>query len=298
MSSSTMDTIAGAGYIDAAVALAVSESTRDGPRPGGTDELEDSLGYVLCEHLVPLACPGGDGAGEGGSLLAGRSRIVQLKDALASARAAEGRAGPSVVPRAPTEAGVQSAMAMDLLRSYTERHSGRCRGLALAVADKMLTSSGGTADLPPWLVDLIAFGSPSSSSGAGTRSGGLFASRAGDAASSSSDPAGLVRLYMRHHRYGEACSVVTSVLSRKDAEGLTSRLPERGCVEVVPYDLIDMLWNVVDAVASGRYETEEERGQVSHLLKKSDGMEEALSGHFESLRTSEDGIASARLLSS
>jgi hypothetical protein len=107
-----------------------------------------------------------------------------------------------------------------------------------------------------------------------------------------------MRLYIKHHQYGEACDVVTTLLSKQRALH-SYRLPEKGSIDYVPYDLIDMLWNMIESIIASNSSTpsEDARAQVQLLLKRRKCMEQALESHFESLKTSEEGLISARRLS-
>jgi hypothetical protein len=190
-------------------------------------------------------------------------------------------------------------MAMNLLQQYTTVHSKRCRGLGLNVAKSLLAVGDGVSELPPWLKELCIFGVL----GDEESKGGLFAKAAGKGSAGIPDPAGLMRLYIKHHQYGEACDVVTSLLSKQrtfhSSITSSSRLPEKGSIDYVPYDLIDMLWNMIESIISSNSSTPSEdiRAQIQLLLKKRNCMEQALETHFESLKTSEEGLISARRLS-
>ena len=142
----------------------------------------------------------------------GQSRSVATHSANAKSSEASGCA-------------VQEAMAMGLLRQCTTMYSKRCPGLALKVADAILQAGSGTSQLPLWLEELCLWGIP----GEEKSESGLFAQ------SRFADPAGLMRLYIKHHQYGSACGVVTSILSKTTTSEESSRLPEKGSVDFVPY---------------------------------------------------------------
>ena len=144
-------------------------------------------------------------------------------------------------------------MAMNLLQQYTTVHSKRCPGLGLKVAKSILAVEDGVSELPMWLKELCIFGIP----GDDESKGGLFAKAAGKGYAGFPDPAGLMRLYIKHHQYGEACDVVTTLLSKQRALH-SYRLPEKGSMDYVPYGLIDMLWNMIESIIASNLSTPSE----------------------------------------
>ena len=157
-------------------------------------------------------------------------------------------------------------MAMDLLQQYTTVYSNTCRGLGLNVANAILRIGNGVTQLPLWLKELCMFGIP----GDGESKSGLFAQPAGKD-NRISDPAGLMRLYIKHNQYGEACDVVTSILSKQaSSTNASTRLPEKGSIDYVPYDLIDMLWNMIDSViaTNSSNSSDDVKSQVKSLIRR------------------------------
>jgi hypothetical protein len=181
---------------------------------------------------------------------------------------------------------------MNLLRQYTTVYSQSCNDLALHVAGSMLLISEGTYCLPQWLKDLCTFGVDSD----GNTDGGLFAyPKRNDQVA---NPASLIRLYMEYHRYKEACDVVVSVLSRRNGQLSSSRLPEKGCIDFLPYDLIDSLYAVISNI-TGSVTSDDPlvQNKLVALQLAQSGMEKALVTHFKLLKLSEEGLKSARALS-
>ena len=306
----TIDSLARLGYYDQAISVALGVSSKRKGLPGGVDLFDDALKYILCTYLVPAATKSNaTNVGDCGlELLQSRSKIAQIHRS--SSACALGSAGNtpvsqfrvtsiganvmSWVSNCHSEHILQSTMAMNLLQQYTTVHSKRCPGLGLKVAKSILAVEDGVSELPMWLKELCIFGIP----GDDESKGGLFAKAAGKGYAGFPDPAGLMRLYIKHHQYGEACDVVTTLLSKQRALH-SYRLPEKGSIDYVPYDLIDMLWNVIESIIASNSSTPSEdlRAQVQLLLKKRKCMEQALESHFESLKTSEEGLISARRLS-
>ncbi|KAI2513765.1 hypothetical protein MHU86_548 [Fragilaria crotonensis] len=106
-------------------------------------------------------------------------------------------------------------------------------------------------------------------------------------------------LYIQYGRYVDACNLVTRVLTAGEIEGnarkalSASRIPEKGDIDFVPYNKIDLLWDLVDqALRQGSIdESTKSKLRVSRLK-----MEEALKLHFSLLKISEEGLRSARAL--
>ena len=189
---------------------------------------------------------------------------------------------------------LQSTMAMDLLQQYTTVYSKRCHRLGLNVADAILKE---VSELPLWLRDLCMFDVTSS----GSSKNGLFAQpNDGQGRAAVADPTALMRLYIKHHQYGEACGVVTSILSIEQSSDSSTRLPEKGNIVNVPYDLIDMLWDMIESIISSNSSSkssDDVKSQVQALINKRSSMEKALEKHFDIIKTNEEGLKSARVLS-
>jgi len=315
----TIDSLAMLGYYDQAIAVAAGVSSkRKGCLPGGVDLFDDALKYILCTYLVPAATKshvtihGGDGGLE-------RSKIAQIR-ASSSACALLGSANTppqscitsscvnskSWVSNGQSGKALQATMAMDLLQQYTTVYSKRCRGLALSAASAILQVGDGMSELPLWLKELCMFGVIPGDEESSSGQNGLFAHPTTSQDNGIADPAGLMRLFIKHDQYGEACEVVVSILSKQTSNSKnapSSRLPEKGSIDYVPYDLIDMLWNMIESIiassttAAYSISYEDVKSQIKSLIKKRSRMENALEKHFESLRISEEGLKSARRLS-
>ncbi|KAL7435955.1 hypothetical protein ACHAXH_003008 [Discostella pseudostelligera] len=317
----TIDSLARFGYYDHAISVSLGVSSKRGGCPGGLDLFDEALNYILCTYLVPAAIATSNSAqledNNGGlESLQLRSKIAQIR-ASSSTCALQSSANTSIPQSHVTsfssncmswasnrenEKALQSSMAMDLLQQYTIVHSKRCRGLGLNVARAILKEGNGMSNLPAWLIELCTFGLP----GDGNQEGGLFV-RTAEKGSGIADPAGLMRLLIQNHQYGEACDVASSILSKREKTssclrdtGACSRLPEKGSIDYIPYDLIDMLWDMIESIITSHSPSfcKDVRSQVQSLTKKRYCLEQSLETHFESLKLSEEGLVSARRLAS
>jgi len=296
----TIDTLARFAYYEQAISIALSVSSkRKGLLPGGVDLFNDALQHILCVYLVPTAITKSTAMKNDGSglhNLQSRSKLAQIRAsssscALGSAESVVTANANSCVSIGQSENMLQSVMAMNLLQQYTTMYSKRCHGLGLSVANSIL---GKDSELPMWLKELCIFGVPND----GRSNDGLFAQSSKESCGNS-DPAGLMRLYIKYHQYGEACNVVTLLLSQRTTLAASCRLPEKGSIDYVPYDLIDMLWDIIESIITSNScaPSDGVHAKVQLLIKKRECMEQALENHFESLKISEDGLSSARVIS-
>jgi len=293
----TIDSLAKFGYYDQAIAVASGVSSKRKGLPGGVDLFDDALKYILITYLVPAAVksPSNTDAANGVlESLQSRSKIAQIRTA--SSACALGSSGvQSTSSRSSLSGGsaLQSTMAMDLLQQYTTVYSKRCHRLGINVADAILKE---VSELPLWLRDLCMFDVSSS----GSSKNGLFAqANDGQGKAAVADPTALMRLYIKHHQYGEACGVVTSILSTEQSSDSSTRLPEKGYIVNVPYDLIDMLWDMIESIISSNSSStssDDIKSQVKALTNKRNSMEKALEKHFDNIKTNEEGLKSARRL--
>jgi hypothetical protein len=253
---------------------------------GGVDLFGCKIGILLKDYLIPLSL---------GACDAPRPTLQQLQGAIDIAAA--GPAMPSYVAteRSMSLGSLSSsafrAATSELIRKFTINYSSAEIPISIDVATSLL-DQGHIRHLPVWLERLL-MGVRASESGA-------FAPRIarGSKGTYLGDPAKLLRLYIERGMFLNACNVIISVLQRDCSEielltRATSRLPEKGNIDFIPYRTIDVLWNLIElAVTKGSYEGKEK----SKILKARDDMESALSKHFELLNTSEAGIRSARLM--
>jgi hypothetical protein len=305
----TIDMLARLGYYDHAISLAKGLTNTRKSCPRGVNLFDASMKHILTTYLVPAATRTSHRGAVSGTneVIQSRSKIAQIRLA-SSACTVSNPSSQEVAPISSTNSkcfmsnkhcdeAVQADQAMNLLRQYTTVYSQSCTGLALHVARSIFVFSDGVYDLPQWLKELCIFGDTSD----GEMRNGLFAT--GKGGQQIADPAGLVRLFMKYHRYDEACGVIISVLSKRNSQmssaavAPSSRLPEKGNIDFVPYDLIDALYqtinNTVATVTSSDPKVQNKLIDLKSLQKR---MEVTLVKHFQLLKLSEDGLKSARAL--
>ena len=278
-----VDYLFASGYYHDGLIAARALSKLRASKPNGRDVFAHALGHLLCNYLVPLAT---------GQLIPEKNRptLSQINAAF------ETMASPLVKPvvlelntsgkkiseldGAAVRTGA-SALVQRLTVDYT---TAECP-VALEVADCMLDSG----ELPSWLDHLLVHGCGNSSDS------GLFAKRPSAGASVYlGDPSALLSLYMKRGMYIDACRVVSSVLDASGRESKApSRLPEKGDMDFVPYNKIDLLWNLIEVtLADGVLD----KAQGDAIVEAREQMEQSLERHFELLNISEMGLKSARAL--
>ena len=193
----------------------------------------------------------------------------------------------------------RASAAMELTRKLTTISTSANSPVALEVAEILLDLDPSRSSLPVWLERLLlgVKGDPDSP--------GLFSKRpSGDVSEYNGDPTGLLGLYIKQGMYVKACDVVSWILTGTvlDGDGLRSResraparLPEKGEIDFVPYDKIDLLWTLIDRACSNPLIASTEKKK---LQESRNAMENALEKHFDLMGISELGSRSARALSS
>lgn len=280
------------GYMQHGLLLAKAwaknrEAETGSSKPEGSDLFSDCLSHMFEIYLIPKAL--------GSCSQAVRPTLDQIHFALDGVGPSAAAASYVAPPRNGRLADVQTAAlqmaAMSLVRKLTLAYTTAETPVALEVASLYLES--GNTVLPAWLEGfLMGTGAPSSS--------GLFAPRPRPGPYTYfGDPAGLIALYTKNGLLAEACSIVTSTLLGVDGEGKTrearaaSRLPEKGDIDFLPYQSIDMLWNLIDILLSKRVLGDSEEARVKGAR---DQMETALKKNFALEKISETGMRSARAL--
>lgn len=294
----SIDMLARLGYYDQAIAVAKGLSLKRNSRPGGVDLFDDALKHIMSMYLVPAALSRNatcqDDTGEG---IQSRSKIAQIRLSSSACNIGDTMSLSSTnsmfsMSNKCCDKAFQSDMAMNLLCQYAVAYASSCSGLGLHVASSILSASDGMCNLPRWLEELCIFGIDSEDE----KQSGVFAS--GKGGCGAADPAGLVRLLMKYHKYKDACEVVTRTLSKHNeciSKSLTfsnSRLPEKGSIDYLPYDLIDQLWSTVQYVVTSGHNA----SVASEFRSFQSRMESALVKHFELSKLSEEGLKSARRL--
>eukprot|EP00554_Chaetoceros_debilis_P004514 CAMPEP_0194080240 /NCGR_PEP_ID=MMETSP0149-20130528/6289_1 /TAXON_ID=122233 /ORGANISM="Chaetoceros debilis, Strain MM31A-1" /LENGTH=2026 /DNA_ID=CAMNT_0038761911 /DNA_START=189 /DNA_END=6269 /DNA_ORIENTATION=- len=281
-----IDALSRLGYYHHAISFAHCKKTnKDGGKIGGRDLFVDAISHMLHNCLAPVAVnlahsPGSDvqsDIGIDGSIMS-RPTINQLRLLVGDGRLSR----PSETwQRLNTHMDVErGTAAMGLLRLYVERYAKEDKKVAIELAEKLLDLEN--AKLPIWLQDLVI----------GQRGAdGLFANNG------VGNPTALLNLFIRNGLYVDACQLVSEVIlgdKNKDRDrAATSRLPELGNIDYVPYDVIDRLWNVIETHlrTSGGHSLLDQK-----LLNARQSVETALEKHFNLMQLSEMGMLSARAL--
>ena len=299
----TVDKLASFGFFPLAFAVAkaraVCYADKNGSTmPNGNDLLNFVYSNVVCTYLVELANEHDYIVNENDTEMESdkslkRPTLSQLQYALNEVSGGKTSivssyvSGPKYGSRKLLSRTRMSSSAMELIRQIVLDRDAAATPIALQVAGCFLQQSD--AQLPQWLQDHLL--------GLGEEQAGLFG-KMPKGTSRANAPA-LCTLYMQNGRYVDACNLVTKVLMGGDSEGqarkstAASRVPEKGNMDFVPYNKIDMLWDLVDhALRQGSIE-ESTKSQLRVSRMK---MEDALKLHFSLLKISEEGLTSARAL--
>lgn len=280
------------GYFQHGLLLArswskVFETTTGSTKPGGRDLYGSCVSQMGFNLVTLLSIKGGNSS---------RPTLQQLHIAIDTVGSTSEKASYVVSDKCFNLSSLQKACfdaaTLVLVRKLTLSYSNVEVPLALDIANFFLDETE-TEQLPMWLERLLLGGDSQPSPN------GLFAPRRTSGSNVyMGDPAALLSMYIDRGMLFEACGVVISVLNGfgvKDtrAAKAPNRLPEKGDVDFVPYQSIDLLWNVIEiAISKGFYNRIEE----TEILKSRGRMEEALEKHFELMKISEMGMRSARLL--
>lgn len=279
-SSDTMiiDALAQLGYYEQAIEFAkCKRMNKKGAKLQGRDVFDDAISHILCECLAPVAMQVSTVEGEG---LHSRPTLKQLRLLVGDGRLPKACDSWETEYKQPLLE--RANLAMNLLRIYTEMYSNEVNTLAIEVAGALLELGEKRVKLPSWLTSVILGKSISGLSG-------LFAKNGGNATA-------LLDLYMEYGLYIDACDLVISILIGDEKErqkNATNRLPEKGYVDFVPYEKIDNLWNSIEELSEEHGEQDLER-----LLLARSQMEVALEKYYKLMKVSEQGMMSARALSS
>jgi len=283
-----IDILAHLGYYSQAILHAQHKNREtQGMRPGGCDITSNALSHICCKHLVPnitIDCTSSTGEI---SLLTAANEITkrpsfsQLHEQshksplLSSYETWRSRSMNSITAK-------ENAI-MEVLRRLVIEYSCPNNTLATDVAISLL--HGLNAQLPQWLIDTLMIK---------IKREGLFGNVESSSTSTGSNPASLLHLLIDHGLYVQACETIHSVFqchheSRKNEA--VSRFPEKGHCDFVPYNLIDVLFTLIEEdikVCS--------TNRKVLLLSARDRMQEVLQRHFNLMKVSEVGMLSARAL--
>ena len=180
------------------------------------------------------------------------------------------------------------------LEETVKRFGSSQNGLALFVASELLRIEEGRGDLPLWLTTML---------GGGGSANSLFATLSPGEGDSDENAPGLLRLYMEWGLYVEALVLVRDCLSSgQDFEARKNKAlttpPEKGGVDFVPYNTIDVLFELVDETLGGGLGGADLSQESAETLQKArDDAEAAIRQHFKVLKLGEEALSSARALS-
>ncbi|KAL7569214.1 hypothetical protein ACA910_016770 [Epithemia clementina (nom. ined.)] len=275
------------GHYDIGLVLASQVNATLPGRLEGRGIFQEALSFLICDHLVPLAI------GLEGLSKPSLAQILTTLDAVSGTHTPPVLLGRSPGKREnPLDSSIWFA-AMTLLERVTTKYTTAETPLAKELADCFITEHK-LAALPQWLVSLLTCGSDPRN-----QAPGLFAKRPEKGSSIYlGDPCALLNIYIMAGMYHLACGLVSSVLdiAGQKPNATAMRLPEKGNMDFVPYEKIDILYNLIDtAVENGDLEDGEFRETV--LLARS-RMVESLEAYFDRMEVSEAGLRSARILAS
>lgn len=281
------DNLCRLGYYYQSLALAKTVSMGDWLDDKAVFERE--MSHLLRDYLVPLA--------SGRDLsVPPRPTIGQLRRTLDDLSSPTPGAAPIVLgsrsKRNPDLVlTTLQATAMYLLSCLTTKFSSASTPFAKQVANWMLNDEH-CESIPLWLEKLLLVGS------GGSPGSGLFARRPKPGHHDyPGDPAGLLTLYMDRGMYKDACELVRKVLNSTTntvgAQATVTRLPEKGDLDFVPYEKIDLLNGLIEVTLEDpRLDT----NQKQELQESLDEMIKSVEDHLARLQISEMAIQSARAL--
>jgi hypothetical protein len=275
----TFDALCEGGFFDEAIGLAKIHYTFD-PDDGSSGEDVTKLGEMLVRLVLSHLYP---------ATLKPSKELQLFKVTVGSQSTASYVKSLSANANATTSGSVKSA-AFDLLETVVTREGNAKNGLALALATEILKTP--TRRLPEWLTRLLT-----GSGETGVNRVGLFATVGAAKYHPSelqADPAGLLRLYMKIGDFVSALKLVGEVLTcggNMKAREESSRLaPEMGGIHFVPYNTIDVLFELVDeriaTKGAGSRELQEARKFCEGALKE----------HFKCMFDAEEGKQARSML--
>ena len=281
-----IDALPRLGYFDHAISFShCKKENKEGAKPQGRDVFFDAMSHMLCKCLAPVAVTLSKPLVDKTQIL--NDLELQTRPTIDHLRLLTGdgrlsRPHESWQSEGSLDSAQRGAFAMELLRLYTETFAAKESSIAIDLAEAFLDLDGGRAKLPCWLTSLIM----------GDRH---FTDTSGLFDKSDGNPTALLNLYIKYGMYIDGCELVTSILLGDEnarRQAAPSRLPERGSIDFVPYEKIDILWNTIESCLRHL----QERDAKSKLLRSRSAMEYALHKHFQLMKVSEQGMLSARAL--
>ena len=274
-------------YIDGIELSAALDRVTSG-KPDGRGLLFDTLSHLICNFLLPMALDDLE--------TIKRPTLSQLEVTIEMFKEPRLRL-PNVFvhSRAPKLADVERSvirrLALHLTEVLTMKFTSHDSPLAKEVAQAMLAPDRICTPLPGWLESLLLSGTSP-----GLLLTGMFAPRSHDSVGYFGDPEVLLTLYTTNGLFKDACRVVTAIFERSNSRvnHVPSRLPEKGEIDYIPFDKIDLLWNFVDMKLQKNFLKREDRIDLETACLS---MKKSIEKYFNLLRISEMGQHSARVLS-
>ena len=284
----TIDHLARLGYYLQAMLLAsMTNSSKGNARQCGRDKVADAMSYIASKYIAPITTSKkdtGDDECMGGVGVLRRPTVAQLVEQIPYMTGSMIH-DTSWMTLALSDETQKAKIGMKLLEHYITKYASSTNSLAIEVATKLLDLDNGKAKLPLWLTNLLLKSN--------SINDGLFASKQSSFANATaSDPSALLSLYIKRGLYVEACEVVSGTLlgNARRRQEASSRLPEKGNIDYVPYPTIDILWHFIQEQIDSGNDTDHT------LLQARNRMERSLEEHFELMKLSEQGMHSARVL--
>eukprot|EP00529_Nitzschia_sp_RCC80_P002694 CAMPEP_0113454898 /NCGR_PEP_ID=MMETSP0014_2-20120614/8100_1 /TAXON_ID=2857 /ORGANISM="Nitzschia sp." /LENGTH=1874 /DNA_ID=CAMNT_0000346317 /DNA_START=2263 /DNA_END=7887 /DNA_ORIENTATION=- /assembly_acc=CAM_ASM_000159 len=261
---------------------------------GGDDLFVLTLTDLLTKYLIPLTVTTTDSK-------PARPTLPQLQAAIDTAGSIQKTQTFIATDRKSSlssqQAVVMRTAASLLVKNITSSYSSSTASLAEALANSFLELNE-NAVLPVWLERMLVGADVSGSFvGVGTAA---FAPRSmADFDGYAGNPQGLISIYISHGMLVEACNLVSEILSgfgtddpHEFATKNSSRLPEKGDIDYVPYKNIDLVWNLIEIATKQNGNCPPE--YKTRALAARDKMEQALKKYIENSRITEMGLQSAR----
>ena len=284
---SILDQLFMQGFITAGLKLAVSmDKTADSKRDGRS-VLFDAVSRLVHDFLLPLALDKYQ--------TPKRPTIHQLQSAINYMKGSSHNFNTSLVAHrsvnySDLEQGPLRVGAMSLIEILTVKYTTDETPLAHDVATEMLSSNRVPTRLPLWLEELLLTGTNKCDLP------GLFSRRRKCRTDGYlGNPTVLLTIYTSRGLVKDACRVVTRTFNDfNNSRGhlAASRLPEKGEIDFIPFDMINLLWHLVDIRLQKVHQVSARRDLESARMKMKESMDE----YFRLSKITEMGQQSARYL--
>jgi hypothetical protein len=275
------------GFITAGIELAVGMDKVSHGKQDGRSVLFDVLSQFIIDFLLPLALDKYQ--------TPKRPTIHQLYAAIDYMKGSSGNMNTSLFSHRSAnyfdlEQGPLRVAAMVLTEILTVKYTTDKAPLANEVASAMISSNRIPTQLPLWLEELLLTGTSK------VDCPGLFSRRRKSHTDGYlGNPSVLLNIYTSRGLVKDACRIVTRVFNDfNDTRGhlAASRLPEKGEIDFIPFDKINLLWNLVE-VRLQKIQQLSARQELESARMK---MKESIDKYFKLSKITEMGQQSARHL--